>query len=184
MHVRQFSLIVAVAGVVLGSVCPAPAAAKLAKTGTARTTFTAAGPTGLVIQGKTADMTVTDDGTTVTITVPLNHLSTGSALRDENINKALAVATYPTATLAVPRASLTFLDQKSPVGFAKGSFTLHGRTKTVQFHYQTTKTGTTYGVTAALSFNMNDYGVKAPTYLGVTVRPTVQIQTVFDAIDE
>ncbi len=64
-------------------------------------------------------MTVTDDGTTVTVTVPLNRLSTGIALRDQNVDKALAVATYPTATLAVPGASLTFLNQKSPAGFAK-----------------------------------------------------------------
>jgi polyisoprenoid-binding protein YceI len=184
MHARQFALIVAVAGVMLGSVSPAPAAAKLTKTGTARTTFMVAGPTGLAIKGTTADMTVTDDGTIVTITVPLKHLSTGMALRDENIKTALAVATYPTATLAVARASLTFLNQKSPTGFANGSFTLHGRTKMVRFHYQARKTGTTYAVTGALSFNMNDYGVTSPTYLGVTVKPTVQIQTVFDAIDE
>jgi hypothetical protein len=46
------------------------AVAKLSKTGTSSTSFKVAGPAGLNITGKTADMTIADDGTTVTRSLP------------------------------------------------------------------------------------------------------------------
>ena len=59
------------------------AAAKLSKTGASSTTFKAAGPAGMNIDGSTAEMSVADDGSTVTITVPLGNLTTGIGIRDD-----------------------------------------------------------------------------------------------------
>ena len=160
------------------------AAAKLSKTGTSTTNFKASGPAGLNINGSTADMTVADDGTTVTITVPLANINTGIALRDEHTKKALEADKYPNVTLAVPRASLKFpADGASSSGDAKGSMTLHGQTKDVTFHYSAKRAGSTYTVTGNTSVNVDDFGVKRPSYLGVTVKPDVAIDTAFQAND-
>jgi polyisoprenoid-binding protein YceI len=160
------------------------AAAKLSKTGTSSTTFKASGPAGLNIAGKTADMSIADDGTTITITVPLANIDTGIALRNEHTKKALEADKYPNVTLAVARAALKFpADGAESSGDAKGSLTLHGQSKDVTFHYAAKRAGATYSVTGSTSINVDDFGVKRPSYLGVTVKPDVGIDTAFQAND-
>ena len=160
------------------------AATKLSKTGASTTSFKVAGPAGMNIAGSTAEMTIADDGTTITITVPLGNLSTGIGLRDEHTKKALEVGTYPTTTLKVARSALKFpAAGAESSGDAKGSLTLHGQTKDVTFHYVATLNGDTYGVKGTSRINMNDFGVKAPSYLGVTVKPDVDLDTAFQAKD-
>ncbi len=160
------------------------AAAKLSKTGSSSTTFKAAGPAGLNIEGSTAEMSVADDGTTVTITVPLANLSTGIALRDEHTKKALEADKYPNVTLAVPRAALKFpAAGAESSGDARGSMKIHGQTKDINFHYVATLNGNTYDVKGNSTINVDDYGVKRPSYLGVTVKPDVDLTTAFQAKD-
>jgi polyisoprenoid-binding protein YceI len=160
------------------------AAAKLSKTGASSTTFKAAGPAGLNIAGTTSDMSIADDGTTVTITVPLANLSTGIALRDKHTKDALEADKFPNVTLAVARAALKFPgDGADSSGDAKGAMTLHGTTKDVTFHYTAKRQGNTYSVTGNTTINVDDYGVKRPSYLGVTVKPDVGIDTSFQAND-
>jgi polyisoprenoid-binding protein YceI len=160
------------------------AAAKLNRTGDASTSFKATGPAGLNIEGKTADMAVADDGATVTITVPLGNLSTGIELRDKHTKNALDVATYPNCTLAVPRSALKFpAAGAESSGDASGKMTLHGTTKDVTFHYTAKLAGDTLSVSGSTRINMNDFGVKAPSYLGVTVKPDVDVATSFQAKD-
>ena len=55
------------------------AAAKLYKTGSSSAGFRAQGPAGMTITGTTSDLTVSDDGTTVTVTIPLATSRRGSA---------------------------------------------------------------------------------------------------------
>jgi polyisoprenoid-binding protein YceI len=160
------------------------AAAKLSKTGSSTTTFKAAGPAGLTIEGKTSEMTVADDGTTITITVPLGNVSTGIGLRDEHTKKALEVATFPTTTLTIARSALHFpVAGAGSSGDAKGALTLHGQTKDITFHYVATLNGNTYDVKGNTTINVDDFGVKRPSYLGVTVKPEVDINTAFQAQD-
>jgi polyisoprenoid-binding protein YceI len=160
------------------------AAAKLNKTGSSTTSFKAAGPAGLTIAGTTAEMTVADDGTTITITVPLGNISTGISLRDEHTKKALEVGSYPTTTLTVARSALKFpAAGASSSGDAQGSLTLHGQTKPVNFHYSATLNGNTYDVKGSSTINVDDFGVKRPSYLGVTVKPEVDLSTAFQAQD-
>ncbi len=159
------------------------AAAKLSKTGTSNTEFKAAGPAGLTIAGSTADMKVDDDGTTVTLTVALANLSTGIGLRDEHTKKAIEVDKYPTTTLTVPRASLKFpAAGADSSGDAQGMLTLHGQTKPVTFHYSATNNGT-INVKGNATINVDDFGVNRPSYLGVTVKPQVELKTSFQATD-
>ncbi len=160
------------------------AAAKLSKTGASSTTFKAAGPAGLSIEGSTAEMTVADDGTTVTITVPLGNLSTGIGLRDEHTKKAIETDKYPTTTLTVARAALKFpAAGAESSGDAKGNMTLHGQTKEVTFHYSAKANGTTFDVKGSTRINVDDFGVKRPSYMGVTVKPDVDVNTAFQAQD-
>jgi polyisoprenoid-binding protein YceI len=157
------------------------AAAKLSKTGDSSAGFRAAGPAGMNIEGKTSDMTVGDDGTTVTITVPLANVSTGLSLRDKHTKEYLETDKYPNATLAVARASLKL--PGGGEGDAPGKMTIHGTTKDVTFHYVANKSGDTLDVKGTTKVNMNDYGIKTPSYLGVSVKPDVDVFANFQAKD-
>jgi polyisoprenoid-binding protein YceI len=160
------------------------AAAKLNKAGASSTAFKASGPAGLTIEGKTADMTIADDGTTVTITVPLANLKTGIDLRDDHTRKALEADKYPTTTLTVARAALKFpATGATSAGDAPGKLTLHGQTKDVTVHYSATLAGDTLSVTGNARINVDDFGVKRPSYMGVTVKQDVDISTAFQAKD-
>jgi polyisoprenoid-binding protein YceI len=163
---------------------PLVAHAKLAKTGDATGRFRASGPAGLSITGSTSDVAVSDDGAQVTVEVKLGALSTGIALRDKHTKNYLEVDTYPSAKLTVPRASLKFPDPGKEVsGDAKGSLTVHGQTKDVTFHYSAKKDGDTISVKGSVPININDYGIKTPSYLGVSVKPDITIETDFRAKD-
>jgi len=156
------------------------AAAKLSKTGSSEAGFKASGPAGLSIDGKTSDLTVADDGTTVTITVPLGNIKTGIELRDKHTKDHLEVATYPNAELKVARSALNF---GGGSGDAKGKMKLHGQTRDVTFHYVATKSGDTFDVKGTTRVNINEYGIKTPSYMGVGVKPDVNIFANFKAKD-
>jgi polyisoprenoid-binding protein YceI len=158
--------------------------AKLAKTGASTTGFKVAGPAGLTIEGKTADMTITDDGATVTIVVPLANLTTGIGLRDDHMKKALETNQYGESRLVVARASLKFpAAGAESSGDAPGKMTLHGQTRDVTFHYSARNDGGTLSVKSNTTIKMNDFGIQAPSYLGVTVKPDVDINSSFQATD-
>jgi polyisoprenoid-binding protein YceI len=146
----------------------------------AATTFKVTGPAGLAIEGRISEMSVVDDGVTVTITVPLVNLDTSIGLRNEHTKKALDVGAYPTTSLRVTRGALTFPAARAESsGDAKGSLTLHGQTRDVTFHYSARVSGDRYEVKGSTRINMDDYGVKRPSYLGVTVKPDVDVTTAF-----
>jgi polyisoprenoid-binding protein YceI len=183
-HRFRRSLVGPAALIFCATVCVV-AAARLKKTGASLTTFKVPGPAGLTIEGKTEDMTTADDGTTVTITVPLGNLTTGIALRDTHTKKALEVGTYPTTSLAVARANLKFpAAGADSSGDARGKMTLHGVTKDVTFHYAAKNQGGTISVSGSTHINMNDFGISPPSYLGVTVKPDVDVNTSFQATDD
>jgi polyisoprenoid-binding protein YceI len=162
----------------------AVAAAKLAKTGDSKAGFHASGPAGMSIDGTTSEMTVVDDGTTVTITVPLTNISTGMGLRDKHTKEYLEVQTYPTAELKVPRSALKFpAAGAESSGDAKGTMKIHGQTKDVTFRYTAKNAGDVLSVKGTTRININDFGIKTPSYLGVSVKPDVDVFSNFDAKD-
>jgi polyisoprenoid-binding protein YceI len=143
--------------------------------------FEASGPAGLKITGTTADLTASEDSGNVVITVALANLTTGIGLRDEHMKeKYLEVPKFPATTLTVARSALTVpaAGQKTQ-GDAPGTLSLHGQSRPVTVHYDSKGDGAAIVTHGTFHINMNDFGITVPTYLGVTVKPGVDITAAF-----
>lgn len=148
-------------------------------------TFDASGPAGMKIEGTTSDLTVTDGGDNVVITVPLANLTTGIGLRDHHMKeKYLEVPKYPAATLTIARNALKFPhDGERAVAEVPGTIQLHGQTRPVTVHYEAKAAGATYDARGSFRVNMNDFGITVPVYLGVTVKPDVDVSASFQVAE-
>ena len=182
--IRLQSLWVPAAGAVL---CFSLAAhAKLAKVGGPEVSFTLIGPAGMKIVGNGNDLRVADDGAAVKVTVPLASMKTGISIRDKHMHeKYLQTPNYPNAELQVPRAALKIPAAGGNVAQdAAGTLALHGKSKNVNFHYTSSREGSKLKVHGTMHLNMNDFGIEVPVYLGVTVKPDVDVVAQFDVSDE
>jgi polyisoprenoid-binding protein YceI len=143
--------------------------------------FQAAGPAGLKIEGTTSDLKVAEEGPNVTISVPLANLTTGIALRDRHMrDKYLEVPKYPEGTLTIARSALKFpANGEKAAGDASGMLKLHGQTKAVSVHYDAKAEGGAFAVQGRFHINMTDFGINVPIYLGVTVKPDVDVSASF-----
>ena len=160
------------------------AAAKLSTTGSSTAGFRASGPGGINIEGKTSDLKVADDGKSVTITVGLGALDTGISLRDKHTKEALETDKFPTAELTVARSELKFpAAGAESSGDAKGKLKIHGQTKDVTFHYTAKLDGETLAIKGSSKVDMTDFGIKTPSYLGVGVKPGIELSVAFQAKD-
>lgn len=177
---RLASLSIAGAALLVAAV----ASAKLAKAGGANAGFKAAGPAGMNIEGSTSEVGVGEDGSNVTVIVGMSGLSTGISLRDKHMKEYLETEKYPTAELRVAKSALKVPGAgASSSGDARGSMKLHGTAKDVTFHYTAKNDGGVINVAGTTRVNMNDFGIKTPSYLGVSVKPDVDISTKFAAKD-
>jgi polyisoprenoid-binding protein YceI len=146
----------------------------------ARVAFEAAGPAGMKIEGVTSDLKIEDAGESVTIDVPLANLATGIALRDRHMKeKYLEVQKFPSATLIVARSALKFPAGARVEADAPATFKLHGQTHPVTVHYEAKPDGDGLLVNGKIHVRMDDYGIAVPSYLGVTVKPDVDVQATF-----
>ena len=170
---------------ILGASClvPAVAGAALTRTGAPSVEFTALGPAGLKIVGVTHDLDLRDDGANVVVSVPLANLDTGISLRNKHMReKYLEVDKYPRAELTVARA-----DVRVPVagtdtdGDAPATMSIHGVSRAVRFSYRARREGNGIHVTGSVHVNVKDHGIAIPSYLGVTVKPDVDVSVTFDA---
>ena len=168
----------------IASVSAIADAALTAQSG-ASVSFVAVGPAGMKIEGKTSDLTTKDDGKQLQVLVDLRNLDTGIGLRDKHMrDKYLGVGSTPTATLTVNRADLQFpAVGASATGDAPGKLNLHGVTKDVKLHYSTSNTAGVYNVKGNFTIDMTDYQIEVPSYLGVTVKPGVDVTANFSAVD-
>jgi polyisoprenoid-binding protein YceI len=157
------------------------AAQGLSRAGPAKVSFTGKGPAGFKLVGTTEELKLADDGKSFTLTVPLDTLRTGIDLRDRHMReKYLETGKYPHAVLVVPRGAISLpAAGQSKEGTARGTLTLHGKSKEVPFTYKVQRTGDTYQVTGALPVNYRDYGISVPSYLGVTVKPDIAVDVAF-----
>jgi polyisoprenoid-binding protein YceI len=147
----------------------------------AHVSFRAVGPAGLTIEGTTPDLRAAEDGGNLVIVVPLANLTTGISLRDQHMKeKYLEVARYPDTTLTLARSAL-----RLPAGGerveadAPGTLSLHGQTRPVLVHYQATRDGDAFAASGRFRVTMTEYGVNVPSYLGVTVKPDVDVSASF-----
>lgn len=164
---------------------PALADAKLANPTDTLATFRAIGPRGFRIEGRSNKMTVADDGTFVTITVPLTQLTTGIALRDKHMReKYLETEKFPEAELVVPRWSLRFPEEgKKMSAWTMGNLKMHGKTKEVKVFYKATRGPGGVDVDGNTDINLNDFGIEVPSHLGLSLKPDVSIEVHFQAQD-
>ena len=145
--------------------------------------FTAVGPGGLKIAGKSTDVSASDDGANVVITVPLAKLDTGIGLRNSHMrDKYLETGKYPNAVLTVPKAQLALANGGS--GDATGTLALHGKQKLVKVHYTAKKEGADFVVTGTTRVDMTEFGIEQPSFAGATVKPAVDVAVAFRAKDQ
>lgn len=143
--------------------------------------FKAVGPGGLSIVGNGSDVAVKDQGDMLAISVGLNSLKTGIDLRDNHMKeKYLETSKYPTAVLQVEKAKLKI---PTPGADTEGKLSLHGVTRTVRVHYSANGSSNKATVAGTLRVNMKEFGINVPSYLGVTVKPDVDVSVQFDATD-
>lgn len=159
--------------------------AALSRAGSAHVAFTAVGPAGLKIVGTTSDLDVSESSGDVKVRVPLANLDTGIGLRNRHMReKYLQVQLYPNADLVVSRSALKLPNSGDEAkSDANGTMTLHGKSKPVRFSYNAKRDANRYHVTGSVHLNMNDFGIEVPSYLGVTVKPEVDVSVAFDATE-
>lgn len=156
----------------------APAWAGMAISGKPKVVFNAEGsPGALDIEGVTNTMTVADDGTTLTFTVPMSTVKSGIALRDDHMNNEyVQVAQFPNATLSFPKASVTWPANpgESSKGTVQASFGVHGVQQPVTVNYDIKKDAAGYTVKAGFDLDASKHGIAIPSYLGITVDPKMK----------
>src|SRR5579864_3868947 len=181
MHLRRDLGILALASSFAGLSTVARAALSEATAG--KVSFQASGPAGLKIEGTTSDLTLADKGDSVVITVPLANLSTGIGLRDKHMKeKYLEVPKFPSAVLNVARGALKVPAAGDKVEIdVPGTVNLHGQTRPVTVHYEAKRDGSTLVAHGKFHNNMTDFGITVPSYLGVTVKPEVDVSADFRA---
>jgi polyisoprenoid-binding protein YceI len=159
----------------------AHASAAFSVTGERAVSFKASGPGGLTIVGNGGDVSIKDQGERLTVVVGLASIKTGIALRDKHMRERyLETAKYPTATLEVERSKIVLPTKGADVD---GKLTLHGVTKPVRVHYDAKGSTEKAQVSGSLRINMREFGISVPSYLGVTVKPNVDISIKFEAQD-
>ena len=168
------------------AIASAPIAqAKIVKGG-AKTTvvFKATGSAGMTIVGITSALVLRDDGRTLFLSVPLETVTTGLTLRDKHMRqKYLQVGQYPSAELSVDRTVLKTPGASAITADAKGLMKLHGKSKLITFRYSARKNGQAIEVTGSTRLDIRDFGIEVPSFLGVSVKPNVDIAITFDAKD-
>jgi polyisoprenoid-binding protein YceI len=140
-----------------------------------------AAATGMPIEGTTSSLTVQEQDGNIVLTVALANLTTGISLRDSHMrDKYLEVQKYPNAVLTVARSALQLAGAGAQShGDSPATIQIHGQTKPCTVHYDTTADGAGYSVKGTVHVNMNDHGINVPSYLGVTVKPDVDIAATF-----
>jgi polyisoprenoid-binding protein YceI len=166
-----------------------PALAGWTKSGESVASFRGVGPAGFKIEGKTKSVEVKDDGKALTVVVGLKDLETGISLRDNHMRQKYlevdANEVNAVATLTVPLSEVTWPDdgktvEADPKKLPKGTFALHGKSKEVSFKYKITNSGGTFTVVGEAPINFNEYDVKVPSYMGITVKPDITVFTTFN----
>jgi len=163
----------------------AASASAALSTSDAKIVFKAAGPAGLSFEGKSQDIKLKEDGNSVVVSVKLDGLVTGIELRDRHMKeKYLETAKYPTATLEVDKSKLHFPEGSAVSGSADGKLTLHGVTRTVKITYHADGDSKKAKVDGSMRFNMKDFKIEVPSYLGVTVKPTIDVEVKLGVVNK
>ncbi|PZR18579.1 MAG: hypothetical protein DI536_01480 [Archangium gephyra] len=144
--------------------------------GAGSATFDAKGTVGLKIHGEARKVAVADDGKNLSVTVKIADVDTDNGLRNSHMAEDMEATKYPDIVLTVPLAAIKLEDGAG--GTAKGTFTLHGKSKEVPFKYTVSCKGACT-VDGSADLNLKDFDVKIRSYLGVTVKPDITVGAKF-----
>ncbi|MEQ1506547.1 MAG: YceI family protein [Myxococcota bacterium] len=166
---------------------PGIADASMSIDGKPKVTFFATGSPGFMsIEGVTSTMTLADDGTRLTFTVPMDTVDSGISLRDEHMNKNyVQTDKFPNAIIDFARADMTWPTEigKSVDGKVAGNFTAHGVTKPTTITYTATKTKTGFKIKGRFDYDCNAHGMVIEPYMGISFDPKMYATVVVDLID-
>ena len=170
---------------ILGMALSAPASATLGNQGESKVVFKATGPAGLSFEGKSNMVSVKDNGGTIVFTAKLDTFATGIELRDRHMKeKYLETGKYPDAILEVEKGKIQFPAGNSVSSSADGKLTLHGVTHPVKVTYRADGDGKHAKVDGSMRVNMKDFKIDVPNYLGVTVKPNVDVDVKLGIVDK
>src|SRR5688500_9855246 len=157
--------------------------AKLTAQGGSSVEFKATGPAGLSIVGTSSEVRASDNADSVIIVVPLTRLDTGIELRNKHMReKYLETGKFPNAELVVSKSAIKYPEVGS--GETTGQLKLHGQTKSVRVKYEAKKSGAGYAVAGSFRINIKDFGIEQPSYMGLSVKPEVDVAVKFNAADQ
>jgi polyisoprenoid-binding protein YceI len=135
------------------------------------------------LSGQVATSTSGSPAVDGNFTVDLRTLDTGISLRNQHLrDHYLEVDKAPGYDKAIlSEIVLQGVNADAPQGKGSftGSLTLHGVKKTVSGGVEVHKTGDGRQVKASFPLGLSDYNIAEPSYLGVGVKNTVQVEVVF-----
>lgn len=165
-------------GLALAAATPSQAALRGASA--ALVSFSASATGGLEFEGKTSELSVAESSGKIHFVVPLANVDTGISLRNKHMReKYLEVGKYPNAELVVDRSALNVPpDGQTSTGSVVGSMTIHGQTRPVTVRYSARRAGASFAISGQVPLDVRDFGIRIPSYLGVTVKPNVEVTLV------
>lgn len=166
-----------------------PAAANAAMTidGKPKVSFFATGSPGFMsIEGVSSTMTLTDDGTRLSFSVPMATVDSGIPLRDEHMNTHyVQIETFPNVSIDLAKADVAWPTEvgKSADVTVKGNFSLHGMTHPTDITATVTKTKTGFRVKGRFDYDVNAYGIIIEPYMGISFDPKMYATVSVDLLD-
>ena len=139
------------------------------------------GTAGLHIEGKTQQLSLSEQEGELLLDVPLSSVDTGIGLRNRHMLGYLDATHHPEAELQVPRSAVSFPQPgKTVEADAQGTLTIHGVSRPCSVHYRLEQRQPgEYRVHATTGIDVRDFAIDVPSYLGVHVDPAVAIQVDF-----
>ena len=138
--------------------------------------FDAVGPGGFKLQGKTADLKIEEAGEQLTVSVFLGKLDTGIDLRNKHMKeKYLEVAKFPQTQLILKKSEIVATGK----GELNGTLKLHGVERPITVKYTTQEDGKGIKMQGNFKLNFKDFGISVPSYLGITVKPDIEVSARF-----
>ncbi len=160
-------------------VFPVLAHAKLGAPTQSNVEFVALGPAGLKIVGKSSALALRDEETVYVAGIPAGSFSTGISLRDNHTRKALEADKHPNIEVLLPKAGIKLPASGESSGDVDGTVKLHGVSRPAKVHYSAKAEGGSVKIHSTLRVNVKDFGIEPPSYLGVTVKPEIDLTVDF-----
>lgn len=147
-------------------------------------------PSAIKIRGKLDDgkalggkLEIVEGKLQGTAEVKLESFDTGINLRNQHMKeKYLETAKYPQSTVTLKPVTLSG-DTTKPTyewsGPFEGTLKLHGVEKPIKGDLKVAKADEKWKGNFSFSFELQDYGVDVPKYLGITVSKAVQVEAAF-----